>query len=540
MTVRRHSVLTLLLLVVALTAAAAAAILILGEIRRSRAQHAVEEAALRADRRIADGRFEEAGDVLHDAAENARSAEQWLTITKRAYRIGEESGDYEAAADLAGRAASRFPQDLNVLSLAAYAAIQAGKPLEALPLLEDAPATERLEALRAHALLAAERRPEERTGPYDLLADLHRESTPGEFEAAYELTGDARHMLDAAVRHAEHGEAEKARSLLETAGLTEDFPEAAGLLAYDLGDYESYEDLLGEASRDVATEPRHLMLQADIAMLRGNFDQAARIYADLRETAPEFSAEQYLNGAWLRRRTPEEAAQILLQRPGRYAGHTGIIQAEVLLRRREEPEQARPLLEDRLERADDPAAIETLAMHLFERRRGSVDSVVSRLWEIVTAYPKSGAPVRYLAWYLASGGDWEELSVLVERKADTAPETVTLYRGLLAARNGDWDGARELFSEEAAGGRWEAAFNAGIAALADNDPAAAHDYFNDALTRLDVEHPAWRSRVLAADALAFAEQGRDREAHERAARAAELDPRNARARYLRSRFAERL
>ncbi|MFP3960013.1 MAG: hypothetical protein ACLFUX_07575, partial [Spirochaetaceae bacterium] len=131
MTVRRHSVLTLLLLVVALTAAAAAAILILGEIRRSRAQHAVEEAALRADRRIADGRFEEAGDVLHDAAENARSAEQWLTITKRAYRIGEESGDYEAAADLAGRAASRFPQDLNVLSLAAYAAIQAGKPLEA-------------------------------------------------------------------------------------------------------------------------------------------------------------------------------------------------------------------------------------------------------------------------------------------------------------------------------------------------------------------------------------------------------------------------
>jgi tetratricopeptide (TPR) repeat protein len=166
----------------------------------------------------------------------------------------------------------------------------------------------------------------------------------------------------------------------------------------------------------------------------------------------------------------------------------------------------------------------------------------------VNRYPDSEVPFRYLGWYLVTTGNWSELAFLTDRgRNQREPDILGLYDGFLAARSEDWETAAAEFSR-ASPRLWEASFNAGLAALASTAVSRAREYFGEALDRLEastlpVEEQTrnrQRSTVLLFDALAYGVQGSYEEAYRRASRAAELDPQSVRARYLVTRFAERL
>ena len=562
--IRRETLVGVLSITVGLMTAAVAALLIMTEVRGGRAERAVEAALARADRRIEQGNLAAAEDALFEGAAAARTAQQWLSLTNRAYRIAESTGDMKPAADLAARGTRAAPNDLDLRAVAVHAQIRAGRPAEALLLLEDVPSTTRLDALQAEARLATRSLPGDGTDPaatsaaggaglpggqFSVLVGLGRESPAADFAAAFDLTGARAFAVNEALRLLESEDASAAMGALEERDLIGAFPVLAALVSYDLEDYERYESFLQRMSPRAAVTPEQLMLQADIATLRGNYAAAAAVYEDLRETAPAFSPEQYLNAAWLRRDDRQAARDILSNGGDRFSAYTDIARAEILLAYEEDRAAARRLLDSRRSEVSEPVVLDTLAMHLFERRRGSVSGVVSRLWTLLNRHAESDLPVRYLGWYLVSTGDWPELAVLLDRRLDTAGEIGTLYAGILAVRESNWSRARELFSAE--GNRsWQAAHNAGLAAIGAGAPAEAHEHFEEALRRLtdattvqrvgDDAHRRNRSRILAADGLAHGLRGNYAAAYRLAAEAVELDSENVRARYLMTTFADRL
>ncbi len=563
--IRGETLVGVLSITVGLLTAAIAALLIMTEVRGGRAERAVDTALARAERAIEQGNLPAAEDALLEGAAAARTAPQWLSLTKRAYRIAEATGDLSPAAQLAARGTRAAPNDLDLRAVAVHAHIRAGRPGEALLLLEDVPSTTRLDALQAEARLARRSLTADANGAssgpgggdagvpegqFSVLVDLGRESPPADFAAAFDLTRAQPFAVNEALRLAESGETSAALGALEERNLVGAVPVIAAFLAYDLEDYERYESLLRTMSPRDAVTPGQLMLQADIAMLRGNYAAAGAVYEDLRATAPAFSPEQYLNAAWLRREDRQAARDILSSRGNRFSSSTDMARAEILLTYEEDPAAARRLLDSRRSEVADPVVLDTLAMHLFERRRGSVAGVVSRLWTLLNRHPESELPVRYLGWYLVSTGDWPELSVLLDRRLDTTGEIGALYGGILAVREGNWSRAIELFSAEDNRG-WEAAHNAGLAAIGAGAPASAHEHFEEALRRLTDATSApqvggeeacrhHRSRILAADGLAHGLRGNYAAAYRRAAEAVELDSENVRARYLMTTFADRL
>jgi tetratricopeptide (TPR) repeat protein len=562
--IRRETLVGVLSITVGLLTAAVAALLIMTEVRGGRAERAVDAALARADRAIEQGNLPAAEEALLAGAAAARTAPQWLSLTKRAYRIAESTGDMSPAADLAGRGTRAAPNDLDLLAVAVHTHIRAGRPADALLLLEDVPSTTRLDALQAEARLAARSLTGDATDPvatsagadarlpdgqFSVLVGLGRESPAADYAAAFDLTRARSFAVNEALRLAESGETGAALGALEERNLVSSVPVLAAFLAYDLEDYERYERLLQAMSPRAAVTPEQLMLQADIAMLRGNYAAAGAVYEDLRATAPAFSPEQYLNAAWLQRGNRQAARDILSSRGNRFSSFTDIARAEILLAYQEDPAAARRLLDSYRGEVADPVVLDTLAMHLFERRRGSVAGVVSRLWTLLNRHPESELPVRYLGWYLVSTGDWPELSVLLDRKIDTTEEIGALYGGILAVRDRNWSRALELFSAEE-NRSWQAAHNAGLAAIGAGAPASSHEHFEEALLRLSDAASALevgeearmrhRSRILAADGLAHGLRGNYAAAYRRAAEAVELDSDNVRARYLMTTFADRL
>lgn len=550
---RRDTLFGMLFVTVGLLAAGAAALLIVTEVRTARASRTIEEVTARTDRLLETGDLESASAALAEGAGAARTREHWLSLSKRAYRIAARSGDWALAADLARRGARRVAGDLDLQTVAVHSALRAGNPDAALELLSGVPHTTRLDALRAEALIANGESPSEPVGQFDVLADLSRTAPAADFAAAFELTGAEAFAVDEALRRAESGDLEAANAAITERGLTAAYPVLAAYLAYDLEDYERYESLLREMAPAQAVSAGQLMLQADIAMLRGRRADAAAVYRDLRESAPAFSSQQYLNGAWLLRDTPQQALAVLEERDGRFESDTGIARAEVMLVYPDDPEAARELLSARTEAVADPVVLETLAMHLFERRRGSVRGVVSRLWTLVNRYPDEPRPLRYLGWYLVSAGDWSELAVVADRAERLAPGVAGLYRGILAVRRTEIGRARELFETEA-GESWHAAYNAGLAAMSAGYPGSANDHFGVARRRLETavtaadgsgapvpeQADADRARILTAEGRAYAARGDFTTAYRRVAEAVALDPDNVRARYLQTSFAERL
>ncbi|NBB91304.1 MAG: hypothetical protein GVY23_08880 [Spirochaetes bacterium] len=558
--IRHETLIGVLSIAVGLLTAAVAALLIMTEVRGGRAERAVEVALARADRRIEEGNLAEAQEAIFEGAAAARTAPQWLSLTKRAYRIADSTGDLIPAADLATRGTRAAPNDLDLRAVAVHAQIRAGRPEEALLLLEDAPATTRLDALQAEARLAptidgppdgANDRPVDAAseGQFSVLVGLDRESAAADFMAAFELTGAPTFAVNEALRLLEAGKTGAAMSALEERDLVVAFPVLSAFLAYDLEDYERYESILQTMSPRATVTPEQLMLQADVSMLRENYASAATVYEELRETAPAFSPEQYLNAAWLRREDRQAARDVLSSRGNRFSQSTDIARAEILLAYEEDPDAARRRLESRRGEVAEPVVLDTLAMHLFERRRGSVAGVVSRLWMLLNRHPESELPARYLGWYLVTSGDWPELSVLLDRRFETGEEIGALYAGILAVRDGNWSRGRELFGAEE-NRTWQAAYNAGLATIGAGAPASAHTHFEEALSRLEETALAPligaaalrrnRSRILAADGLAHGLRGNYAAAYRRAAEAVKLDSDNVRARYLMTSFADRL
>jgi tetratricopeptide (TPR) repeat protein len=419
-------------------------------------------------------------------------------------------------------------------------------------LLEDVPSTTRLDALQAEARLASpagESGGDLRDGQFSVLVGLDRDSPASDYAAAFDLTRAESFAVNEGLRLAEIGNADAALRALEERNLVSSFPVLAAFLAYDLEDYERYESLLQAMSPRAAVTPEQLMLQADIAMLRGNYAAAGAVYEDLRATAPAFSPEQYLNAAWLQRRNRQAARDTLSSRGNRFSSSTDIARAEVLLAYGDDPEEARRLLDSRRREVAEPVVLDTLAMHLFERRRGSVAGVVSRLWTLLNRHPENELPVRYLGWYLVSTGNWPELSVLLDRRLDATEEIAALYGGILAVRDRNWSRALDLFAAED-NRSWQAAHDAGLAAIGAGAPASAHEHFEEALRRLadsasvpqvgEDARRRHRSRILTADGLAHGLRGNYAAAYRRAAEAVELDSDNVRARYLMTTFADRL
>ncbi len=553
---RRGNRLPIVLLVVGVLVASGTAYLIVSEIRGARVERELEEGLSRVDRLLEERDFEGAEEALEGLSSSVRSAEGRLSLVKRAYRIGEETGDYDTAARLARRAARAHPANADLLVPAVHSSMRAGRTEEARSLLDGAPEDERFEALRAEAAIRAGRSPEDVERPEGedrdgvrLLATLSRSSPPSDFARAFDMTADARFAVNEALRAARGGELENAFAALEERELVEGYPVLSALLAYDLERYDTYESMLEHMEPAVAVSAEQLMLQADIAMLRQDYGAAESIYTDVRRSEPSFAAQAYLNGAWIERSEPEQAQGILEEREGMFESHTGIARANVLLIYAHDPDAARGELEAALTRVENPGELASLEMHLFERTRGSVSSFVSRLWMTANTYPESPFPYRYLGWYLVSVNNWADLEVVVSRaEGIVEEELLDLYRGILTARDGEWDRARALFYEEN-GGWWQGAYNAGLSALAAGSSREASELFESALERLsddavaqtDTEqHSVHRARVLMFDALSHAARGDYSRAYRRVSEAVELDPKSARARYLMTSFADRL
>lgn len=450
---------------------ATVAFLIVRDIESRRRSETLSQRLERHDA-VEDGTARRREEFLEDAARLAQTQREWLSVLKRAVADARQDGSWERARSYAMRATEELPGSEALWAVAAYTTMRAGK--DAGWIAREHLAGEQYSALRAEALLRSTRHESagasgetEADSSAGALASeaegaltvLGRESDPEAFRQAYELTGDRRFLLDAAMRYAERG---AIASALESAADAEAHV-AGAYLAYDLGHLKEARDHLEQLAPQEASGRELAMLRADIAHMDRSNEEAVRIYREVIATAPDLSPIPYRNLLWYRQIAGErlpvgvaEAPQLARSGAERFPGDTTLVKAATIGLYEDEPVRAETFLEERVSRVKDPGAAALLAEHLFERSR-SLNARFARLWQLWNEY-ESVTVARYIGWLASSVGNREELDLIVRAAGS---ERIPHYAGLLAADKGQRDLAidhfRNAFSN---GGAWHSAANA--------------------------------------------------------------------------------
>ncbi len=400
------------------------------------------------DAAIAGGYLSTARESLESIRAFPSSEPDQMRLLKRAFQLGDASGDYSLLAALSRRAMDAGGRSARIKAVAAYAELRVGRLSAAERILSGRqPAGSSTDRLRGEALM---RRGAQWKGSDDLtrvLLALETESDPRAFSVAALRTGEKRLSLDAALLAMRQGDPQAAAGLARESLGDARFDEPAAEMLYDAG---AYEDACARLLRLNAAHPgigAVQLLLADAYEARGMHAEAEMWLQEALPRAPSLSWTPYADLALFAlgrgdtaratRRIDDGLAFFARSRELR------IIQALVDVRAGQAPRAAETLAGLVAERPDDGEA--GLLLLSLQAPQLTPEGYRARMWKLFDRVPADARVFASLASVLVASRDWEGTEIALRQHRAAGGEIDArgaLLQGLaLAMRGNDADAA---------------------------------------------------------------------------------------------------
>jgi len=474
---------------------------------------------------IEDGRLDEASEMTRWLAERVGSVSDGMRVLRRAREIARLTSDPIVLSDAARLVVSEFPGNHTLQEIYVYALVRSGSPQEALAYADRRIDGRENASLYAWTLLSVAAEDESIdiatrvSGETALLTDLSFDSTPEQYVAAFERTGDWRYAADAAMLYMRTGKRNEAADVAFRASLGVRSPELASRIYYDAGRYESALQAIRRipaTSRDEETN----LLEADLHLINGSLEAAQEMYDSLYEARTP-SETAYTNLAWL---TDEDELALAVLRTG-----VGVLPDSWRIREQYavrlaqlDPGQAFQAIDQLLAANsdfDEDASLLRLKLEPDSVRRG----YAAALWTLLEQAEHEDT-YRYAAWYFLNEGSDEDLQRVLRWASTRLSHTgawLSAYQAVAAARSGLWNDSSDRFTAAfARDPQWYWALDDAIVSLRALRTNQARERVGDALllARFSSEPDAALAFVIAArlsddrlDAAALLDEAEERD-----------------------------
>lgn len=467
--------------------------------------------------------------LLQNASRAAESASDYLSVLKRAYQH-----DMGIAFELAQVAFEEYPGNQAIAALTVHTAMRTGAIDRAASIAESNlsgfPATKAEAYLRGGLLW---REAESESG-VEAVTRVIESDDPNDYLLAAEITGKSEYLVDAALLSAGEGGLDRALDLID--GVPSSQAQWLGLLlAFDARDADSFNDYLAALASRRGLDLEARLLFADLALLRGDREQALAAYSDAG-AHPVGAA----NAALLERADDAgRAAELLEDAAGTFPENPRVLADHVrVLTSLGETDRARAALSEYRLRLPEDGTLAALELALDRTPTSPPERVLYRYWRLRGAVVDPDPLSRYIAWFLFGLRDRETVTEIVEDETARDRPWARIYRSAYLASDGRLSEALDLLAGvddphagfnrgviQATRGRHEAALDALRAAERVLEESAR-------ITGRGVEDDPLLSALFYRRALSLAALGRDGEAVRAARRSIEIDPTRADARQL--------
>lgn len=436
-----------------LAACAAAALLLLRP-------HAAPDAELHSilpalDAAISGGSLSTAKDILSSVRLFPAGELGQLSLLKRAFQVGRETGDFTALADLSARALALNGRSERVRAVAVYGSLRAGRLSEAQKILgRSSAAGSGGEALRGETLIRQGAKWMGSDGLTHELIALEDSQSPGTFAAAALRTGEKRLTLDAALLAMRQGSSDVALRLVRSDLDDVRFDEPSGFMLYDGGDLTSAAARLERRDRERPGVSGTGFVLADIFAAAGNFGQSERWLIRTLPMAPSVSWTPYADLAFFAVQRGDTAAAIRQLEDGLAffprSWELRLMKARVELLAGNQP-AAESILADVL--ADRPSDGEAALLLLgIQSASTSPEALRASLWKIFDLAPSDPPVFDTLASSLIAAQDWEGMQIAMKQHVASGGQPdaqALLFQGCAEAMRGDDPGATAAFRRSA-------------------------------------------------------------------------------------------
>ena len=407
------------------------------------------------DRMISGGGYSSAISYLKKSASYAETGINWMSVIKRAYILGETTGDETLFDKYVKKAFDDYPGNEDIRAFRAFSLLNQKKYDEA-SVLSRSINNSYYNNLKIEAALSAEFAAEKIADPFSHLLGLLRESEdPAIFRKVGEITGNDKLIFDAAVLHMKAGEVREAFNLVS--GLTGQWvnDEAIAMIAIDSGEFKhALVRLLNQNQLDQMNHNERWALQlilGDLLQMEGNLNDSSDFYLKSLEINDTGSWHQYANYSRL------------LKAQGRFHQSMTILQKAIDLFPEREKELVVSMVVNQLDRnrstterylksfldrnPDDPEgnllSIEHFPIQTTPEKYGA------RIWELYNKNPSNRAIAEFLIWYLLGVGDLEGTTLVLDRfDRDSGRSYWTVfYRALSLSMNKGFNEAEVLLEE---------------------------------------------------------------------------------------------
>ncbi len=448
-------------------------------------RQSVAELLTKADTQLSNGFYRAAEPYLEQAMKAANTRDSWLSIAKRAVQMADATGNWGLVLRVADRGTQSLPGFQELWAIKVIAQSRGGDPSGAEATAREHLTDQRFQSfgteavLRAHPDLSMSAKSISQSDRQ--IIDTLTSRDPNLFENLATEIDSPDLLFDAVLLYAWKGEMKQAYTLL-VSRKADASPEAAMLISYDAGQYDSvqsYFDGIPEKDRT----PTFALLADDVLVLKEEYGKAATAYLRFIQQHPDTLWMPYVDLAWLasEKSTPQigigQAMSHLKKAAALFPNQREVILSLATLERGAgQINEANTLLTGFLKNNPWDLDANLLNMQISGASQ-SPERLRSRLWELF--YRASGGDrdkvARYLAWYLLGLNDYSGLQLLFQQvKSETGVEWIPFYQGIYYALEDKYaESIAEFKKAEVITDRWQTLYNLGVVELKAGDPTTA-------------------------------------------------------------------
>jgi tetratricopeptide (TPR) repeat protein len=493
------------------------------------------------DAAISGGSVSTAKEILASVRSLPAGELDQLSLLKRAFQVGRETGDFSVLWDLSTRALVLNGRSERVRAVAAYAALRSGRISEAQKMLGRSPrAGFGGELLKGEAMLRGGSTWKGSDALTRELIALEESQSPAAFAAAAVRTGERRLTLDAALLAMRQGSPDVALRLARSDLDDARFDEPAGFMLYDGGDFGAAAARLERRDHEKPGIAATGLVLADIFAAAGNAAQSERWLLRTLGVAPSLSWTPYVDLSFFAAQRGDIAAAGRQLDDGLAffprSRELKFMKARVDILAGDQRAAESILGEVLADRpSDSEAALLLLGLQSSEM---SPEALRARLWNLFDLAPSDPSVFDALASSLIAAQDWEGMQIAMKQHQASGGQPdaqALLLQGLAAAMRGDDAGATAAFRRSALSAKdGRARFNMALVLLRRGAARAALAELDSAAEEVQESTPPGdRARLISRiETLRGAARMLDGDipgAGSALARARALDPRNLRA-----------
>jgi thioredoxin-like negative regulator of GroEL len=396
----------------------------------------------RLDAAISGGSLSTAKEILASVQSVPAGELDQLSLLKRAFQVGRETGDFSVLSDLSTRALALNGRSEQVRAVAAYAALRSGRVSDGQKILGRSPAAgSGGELLKGEAVLRGGSVWKGSDGLTRDLIALEESQSPAAFAAAAVRTGERRLTLDAALLAMRQGSPDAALRLVRDLDDAR-FDEPVGLMLYDGGDFTAAVSRLERRDHEKPGIAATGLVLADIFAAAANSAQSERWLFKTLQAAPSLSWTPYANLSLFAAQRGDMAAAGRQLDDGLAffprSRELRFMKARVDILAGDHRAAESILGEVLADRpSDSEAALLLLGLQSAEM---SPEAVRARLWNLFNLAPSDPSVFDTLASSLIAAQDWEGMQIAMKQHQASGGQPdarALLLQGLAAAMQAD-------------------------------------------------------------------------------------------------------